>query len=113
MAGAAVKHEHGGLLFIKRGHEPGAGSWSLPGGRVKPGETEAKALVRGPGPGSRGGTSAQQPLAADRKRKPSWTSGYAATVIGGTLNPGRSGRADDRDFGNVLTAEDLTEILTS
>ena len=29
----------GRLLLIKRGHDPEAGKWSLPGGRIEPGET--------------------------------------------------------------------------
>ncbi len=33
-------------MLIKRGHAPGAGLWSLPGGRVEPGETDADAVVR-------------------------------------------------------------------
>ncbi len=34
------------LLLIRRGHGPGAGQWSVPGGRVQPGETLAEAVVR-------------------------------------------------------------------
>ena len=34
------------LLVIRRGHGPGAGEWSVPGGRVEPGETLAEAVVR-------------------------------------------------------------------
>jgi 8-oxo-dGTP diphosphatase len=34
------------LLVIRRGHGPAAGEWSLPGGRVEPGETLAEAVVR-------------------------------------------------------------------
>ena len=34
------------LLLIRRGHGPGAGSWSIPGGRVEAGETLAEAVVR-------------------------------------------------------------------
>ena len=34
------------LLVIRRGHGPGAGEWSIPGGRVEPGETLAEAVVR-------------------------------------------------------------------
>jgi 8-oxo-dGTP diphosphatase len=34
------------LLVIRRGHGPAAGSWSVPGGRVEPGELLAEAVVR-------------------------------------------------------------------
>jgi 8-oxo-dGTP diphosphatase len=44
--GAVIKDSSGRLLLIRRGHEPGAGLWSLPGGRVEPGEAQAAALVR-------------------------------------------------------------------
>src|SRR5271170_3736853 len=44
--GAVVTDEQGRLLMIKRGHEPGAGLWSIPGGRIEPGETDTEALVR-------------------------------------------------------------------
>jgi 8-oxo-dGTP diphosphatase len=43
----AVVHDHRGrLLLIRRGQEPGRGLWSLPGGRVEPGETDHQAIVR-------------------------------------------------------------------
>ncbi len=34
------------LLMIRRGHGPAGGRWSVPGGRVEPGETLAEAVVR-------------------------------------------------------------------
>ncbi len=34
------------LLLIRRGHGPGAGHWSVPGGRVEAGEPLAAAVVR-------------------------------------------------------------------
>lgn len=34
------------LLLVRRGHGPAAGEWSLPGGRVEPGETLVEAVVR-------------------------------------------------------------------
>jgi ADP-ribose pyrophosphatase YjhB (NUDIX family) len=34
------------LLLIERGRPPGRGLWSLPGGRVETGETDAEAVVR-------------------------------------------------------------------
>jgi 8-oxo-dGTP diphosphatase len=44
--GAVVHDAAGRLLVIRRGHAPDAGRWSVPGGRVEPGETEAEAVVR-------------------------------------------------------------------
>jgi 8-oxo-dGTP diphosphatase len=43
--GAIAVHD-GRLLLIRRGHGPAAGEWSIPGGRVEPGETLAEAVVR-------------------------------------------------------------------
>ena len=35
-----------GLLLVRRAHPPSRGRWSLPGGRVQPGETAQQALRR-------------------------------------------------------------------
>lgn len=43
--GAVVVHD-GQLLLVRRGRPPAAGLWSVPGGRVEPGETLADAVVR-------------------------------------------------------------------
>ena len=44
--GAVVHDERGRLLVVRRGREPNRGLWSVPGGRVEPGETEEAAVVR-------------------------------------------------------------------
>ncbi|MCF2529857.1 NUDIX hydrolase [Yinghuangia soli] len=44
--GAIVLDGEGRLLLIRRGTPPGKGLWSLPGGRVEEGETDAQALAR-------------------------------------------------------------------
>jgi 8-oxo-dGTP diphosphatase len=44
--GAVISDGDGRLLLIKRGREPGAGLWSLPGGRIEPGETDQQAVAR-------------------------------------------------------------------
>ena len=44
--GAVIKDAAGRLLLIRRGHAPAAGLWSIPGGRIEPGESDASALVR-------------------------------------------------------------------
>jgi 8-oxo-dGTP diphosphatase len=42
----AIAIRDGAVLLIRRGHAPGLGSWSLPGGRVEAGETAEQALAR-------------------------------------------------------------------
>jgi 8-oxo-dGTP diphosphatase len=44
--GAVVLDAAGRLLLIRRGHDPHAGLWSLPGGRVEDGETLEQAVRR-------------------------------------------------------------------
>ncbi|GAB2974472.1 NUDIX domain-containing protein [Amycolatopsis acidiphila] len=44
--GGIIHDAAGRLLVIQRGHDPGRGRWSLPGGRVEPDETDAQAVVR-------------------------------------------------------------------
>jgi 8-oxo-dGTP diphosphatase len=41
-----MNDDDGRLLLILRGHEPGKGLWSVPGGRIEPGETDQQAVVR-------------------------------------------------------------------
>jgi 8-oxo-dGTP diphosphatase len=119
--GAVIKDEHGRLLLIKRGHEPGAGLWSLPGGRVEPGETDAEALVREMREET--GLAVEAGRLLGRVMRPTGDDNvldirdYAATVIGGTLNAGDDAAdarwVDPDDFGNLPVTEGLTEILTS
>ena len=44
--GAIVRDDQGRLLMVQRGHAPSAGTWSVPGGRVESGESDADAVVR-------------------------------------------------------------------
>lgn len=44
--GAVISDGAGRLLLILRGHEPGKGLWSIPGGRIEPGETDEQAVIR-------------------------------------------------------------------
>jgi ADP-ribose pyrophosphatase YjhB (NUDIX family) len=109
------------LLLIRRGHEPGAGLWSLPGGRVEPGETDAEALVREMREET-GLTVEAGPLVGSVRRP--WPNGavieirdYAATVTGGTLCPGDDA-ADARwvpagELNTLPLTEGLAEILTA
>lgn len=90
--GAVIVDSLGRLLLIKRGHEPGAGLWSLPGGRVEPGETDAAALVREMR--EECGLDVVPRALAGRVRRPAGNGvvfdirDYLASVTGGTLTPG-------------------------
>jgi 8-oxo-dGTP diphosphatase len=42
----AIARRGDDLLLVRRGTDPGRGLWSVPGGRVEPGETLADAVVR-------------------------------------------------------------------
>jgi len=44
--GGVVLDPAGRLLLVLRGQEPARGTWSVPGGRVEPGETDAEATAR-------------------------------------------------------------------
>ena len=44
--GALVHDDEGRLLVVRRGRAPGAGRWSVPGGRVEAGESDEQALRR-------------------------------------------------------------------
>lgn len=110
----------GRLLMIKRGHEPGAGLWSIPGGRIEPGETDAEALVREMLEET--GLAVEVGPLIGSVRRPGLDGAvidirdYAATVAGGTLRPGDDA-ADARwvgaaDLDSLEITEGLIEALT-
>jgi 8-oxo-dGTP diphosphatase len=90
--GAIVRDDAGRLLLIQRGHDPEAGRWSLPGGRIEPGESDTRALVREMLEET-GLTVEPGPLVGAVERPGPAGSvldirDYAATVTGGTLAAG-------------------------
>jgi len=118
--GAVAMDVHGRLLMIKRGHEPGAGLWSIPGGRIEPGETDAQALVREMLEET--GLTVEVGRLLGRVRRPFLDGAvidigdYAVTVTGGTLRPGDDA-ADARwvaaaELNSMEITEGLIEALT-
>ena len=118
--GAVVTDGRGRLLMIKRGHEPGAGLWSIPGGRIEPGETDAEALVREMFEETGLAVEVGRLIGRVQRPGPNGTvidiADYAATVTGGTLRPGDDA-ADARwvdlaDLASLEITEGLIEALT-
>ncbi|GAA4690047.1 NUDIX domain-containing protein [Pseudonocardia yuanmonensis] len=112
--GAIAHDATGRLLLIKRGTEPGRGRWSLPGGRVEPGEDDSAALVREMAeetglavePGPHVGTVLIGPYRiAD----------YRCTVVGGTLTAGDDAAdarwVDATEFAALPLVDGLAETL--
>jgi 8-oxo-dGTP diphosphatase len=118
--GAIVRDSGGRLLLIQRGHEPGRGLWSLPGGRVEPGETDEQALIREVAEET-GLAVAAGPLAGSVARAAPGGAvfdifDFAATVTGGSLAAGDDA-ADARwvspeELGRLPVTEGLVEALT-
>ena len=111
--GAIIKDGSGRLLLIQRGHDPEAGRWSLPGGRIEPGETDEQALIREVREET-GLTVICQHLVGSVKRSASRSAvldirDYAATVTGGRLAAG-----DDAADVRWVSPAGLTDlVLTS
>jgi len=107
--GAVIKDGAGRLLLIKRGHEPGKGLWSIPGGRIEPGESDAAALVREVREETGLVVTAGRLIGS--VRRPGGPGrvldirDYAAEVTGGTLVPG-----DDADDAMWVAAADLDRL---
>jgi ADP-ribose pyrophosphatase YjhB (NUDIX family) len=101
--------------MIKRGHEPGAGLWSIPGGRIEPGESDAEAVVREMIEET--GLTVEVGRLIGRVQRPGLNGtvidikDYAATVTGGTLRAGDDA-ADARWVApGELESLDITEGL--
>ncbi len=119
--GAVIKDDEGRLLLIKRGHEPAAGLWSLPGGRIEPGETDIQALIREIAEETGLEIEAGHLLGAVQRPGRQGTvidiRDYTATVIGGTLSAGDDAAdarwVDVAELDGLALTDGLVEALTS
>ena len=105
-AGAVVRDEAGRLLIVRRGREPGAGLWSLPGGRIEPGETPQAAAAREvreeTGLEVEVGAVLITALVGDGAFR---VQDFAAVVVGGQLRAG-----DDADDARWADDEELSAL---
>ncbi|PXY19880.1 NUDIX hydrolase [Prauserella sp. PE36] len=114
--GGIVHDDAGRLLLIQRGHEPSAGRWSLPGGRVEEGESDADALARELREETGLDVVAGQ-LVGSVTRGSYVIYDYACTVSGGELKAGDDAAdarwVDAAAFGALAAAGELTEGLAA
>jgi 8-oxo-dGTP diphosphatase len=119
--GAVIRDDAGRLLLVRRGHAPGLGLWSLPGGRVEAGETDAQALIRELREET--GLKVEPTALLGSVERPAADDGtflirdYAAVVTGGSLAAGDDA-ADVRwvsveELASLPLTPGLIEALTS
>lgn len=102
--GGIAHDELGRILLIQRGNEPGRGLWSVPGGRVEPGETDEVAVIREMREET-GLDVIPGTFVGHARRGPYDIHDYACTVTGGTLRAG-----DDADDARWIDAATLIEL---
>ncbi|MEU8640000.1 NUDIX domain-containing protein [Amycolatopsis sp. NPDC048633] len=105
---------HGRLLLIRRANDPGSGQWSLPGGRVEPGETDKEAVVRELAEET-GLDVIPGTLVGSVIRGPYEIHDYACSVVGGALTAGDDASdarwADAADLSALEAGGELVDLL--
>ncbi len=86
-AGAVVRDAENRLLLVRRGRPPALGTWTLPGGRLEPGESPAEAAAREVREETGLAVEVGE-LLATLPVLGYLVHDFAATVVGGTLRAG-------------------------
>ena len=102
--GGLVYDGDGRLLLIRRSNEPGRGLWSIPGGRVETGETDAEAVIREMAEET-GLTVVPGALIGRVRRGRYVIADYHCTVVDGDLRAG-----DDASDARWCSAADLAAL---
>lgn len=99
---------------MQRGTEPGAGLWSVPGGRVEPGETDHEAVVREIGEET-GLVVTAGPLVGRVVRGSFAIADYRCRPVGGRLRAGDDAAdarwVDAAEFARLPLVDGLAETL--
>lgn len=110
--GALVYDDDRWLLLVQRGREPHAGSWSLPGGRIEPGESGAQAVIREVSEETGLLVHPDRVVGRVRRAGPAGVvyaiEDWACTVTGGVLHAG-----DDAADARFVSASALRELELS
>jgi 8-oxo-dGTP diphosphatase len=118
--GAVVFDAAGRLLLVRRAREPGRGRWSVPGGRVESGETDAQAVMREVAEETGLVVEIVQLLGSVQRQAPGGAVfdiyDYCCRVRGGTLHPGDDAEdarwCDRQTLATLPVVAGLIEALT-
>ena len=110
--GAIVRDGSGRLLLVRRANPPAQGTWSLPGGRVEPGESDPAVLRREVGEETGLDVAVGRPVGTVERSGPDGTvyviNDYECTVVGGQLRAG-----DDASEVGWFTLAAVSELDTT
>lgn len=118
--GAVVHDDEGRLLLVRRANPPAQGLWSIPGGRVEPGEDDVTAVVREVAEETGLQVTAERLVGSVERDAPGGDvyviEDYLCRVTGGTLVAGDDA-SDARWFtgatlAGLATSPGLVEVLT-
>jgi ADP-ribose pyrophosphatase YjhB (NUDIX family) len=119
--GGIVHDERGRLLLVRRRNPPAAGLWSLPGGRVEPGEDDSAATEREVREETGLVVRAGVTVGVVRRAAPSGGTyvihDLACEVVAGVLTPGDdacdAAWVDASTLATLATSPGLVEALTA
>lgn len=107
--GGIVRDGDGRLLLVQRGRPPGVGLWTIPGGRVEPGEDDPAAVARELREETGLDVAVGALAGAVERPGPAGVTydiyDYLATVAGGSLRAG-----DDASDVRWASADDLRDL---
>ncbi|WP_328518599.1 NUDIX hydrolase [Kribbella sp. NBC_00359] len=110
--GALVYDEQHRLLVVRRANEPGRGLWSIPGGRVEPGEDDPAAVAREVAEETGLVVEVGELVGEVEREAPEGKlyviRDYEATAVGGTLTPG-----DDATDAKFVTHSEFLSLATT
>ena len=102
--GGLAYDDQGRILLVRRLNDPGRGLWSVPGGRVEPGETDSQAVIREMAEET--GLAVEPGALVGRvQRGPYSIADYRCAVVGGSLRAGDD--ATDARWCDAAALEDL------